>query len=297
MKLSMRIHRCLFTAAAFAVSASAIASAQYTYTNITIPGSTGTKAGGISNKDEIVGYYTTGSSDSPVYHGFWRTNDHPALLQYPYDDPKGAGVTEFYSINSGRMVVGAYQTAQPVTDGLYLNGGEYTTFNVPGQLATWINGISDVGELVGSCPTGSGGQVGWLYTHAGGFDVFSYPGASSTFVEAVSTNGTIVGGYNDSFNNVHGFMRAANGTFTTVDFPGNVGSYLTGISDTGLIAGTFWDDIGYHGFLLQSGVFTEIDVPGQFNTQLGQINKHGWFVGSYLTKHGKSIAFFAKPTK
>jgi hypothetical protein len=289
-----KLFRPMLAIAAIAICCSAVASAQYKFVKINIPESLSTWALGISNKNEIVGYYETGSTDSPLYHGFWRTNGRPPVLQYPIDDPSADGFTELTSIDSSRLVVGAYEPPGVTVYGLFLNGGSYFSYFVPGYNGTWANGISDSGLVVGVCAGPEPYSTAWAYTSRAGYRTFVPPGAVSAGATAANSAGEVVGWYSDG-SSVHGFLRDANENFTTLDYPGALSTYLTGISDTGVIAGYYYADF-YQGFLLQSGVYSTVNVPGQFNVELGQINKNGWFVGSYTTRKGKQIAFFAKPT-
>jgi hypothetical protein len=290
----LKLYRPMFAAAAIAVSCGAVASAQYKFVKIDIPGSLGTAAFGISNKNEIVGYYWTGSPDSPVYHGFLRTNGHPAVLVYPIDDPSAEGYTDLTSINSNGDVVGTYQATSVAMEGLLLEAGQFTTISVPGCTQTLLNGINDKGELVGSCPTSGGGVLAW-FGGPGGYSNFLPPGAVSSFALANNTAGDIAGSYFDGTTS-HGLVIHPDYHYTVLDYPGATGTYATGISDKDVVAGSYYINDSYYGFLYHAGKYTTVSIPGASNIQLGQINKNGWFVGSYTTRQGASVTFYAKPS-
>jgi hypothetical protein len=129
--------------AAIAVSTSAVASAQYDYTKINIPKSIFTQATGISNKGEIVGVYALVPDHVTQISGFWRTNDIPAIWQYPLTDPKAEQDTWVSAIDSGRIIVGNYDNLSGDNVGMFLNGGTYSDFGVTGCQSTFVNGIND----------------------------------------------------------------------------------------------------------------------------------------------------------
>jgi hypothetical protein len=300
MTTLQHINRSMLAMAVLAISGSAVASAQYKFTKIDIPKSIGTSALGISNKNEVVGQYVPFQSNQNL--GFWRTNDVPAIWHYPLSDPKGDGYyTGANSIDSGRIVVGAYETASSVNGisdvGMFLNGGTYFDFTVNGCRSTVVNGINDRGETAGSCflPT-SDDVIGWFSTRLTGVVTFRCPGSSETYAYAINNARSIVGLCVTS-SGEHGYLRDAQGNFVAIDFPNAYATFANGISDTGVISGTFQDSsMTHHGFIFSSGIFVQVDVPGASSTYVNQINKHGHFVGSYDDpKTGHGYGFLAKP--
>src|SRR5580698_10329681 len=93
--------RHLIAMVAIAISISAIASAQYTFIKVKVPGSSGTTVNGISNNNTIVGDYGTSSG----YYGFTynpTTNTWKTLI----NDPQGSAHTDATATNTERQVVG-----------------------------------------------------------------------------------------------------------------------------------------------------------------------------------------------
>ena len=82
--------------------------------------------------------------------------------------------------------------------------------------------------------------------------------------------------------------------FTTIDVPGATYSLAQGINDAGQIVGSFFDDSGFHGFLLDvDGSYTTLDEPGANQTEPHGINNVGVIAGLYYgpRRHG----FLATP--
>jgi hypothetical protein len=288
----------MLTMAAIALSTSAVASAQYKFIKINIPKSIAVNAIGISNKNEVVGNYVPAQTQQTS--GFWRTNDVPAIMQYPLEDPKGFGLyTSANSIDAGRIVVGSYQAqyeGQGIYIGMFLNGGTYFDFNVEGCTNTVVNGINDRGESTGTCQLPDNDVRGWLSTRTAGLATFDYPGADQTYASAINKARDVVGTYIVG-SSTHGYLRDAQGNFATIDFPGAYATYANGTSDAGIISGSFQDSsLVYHGFIYTFLDFIQVDVPGASRTVVNQINKHGNFVGSYDDpSNGHTYGFIAKP--
>ena len=303
MKMSMRIRRSMFAMAAFVISVSAIASAQYTFVKFKVPmtGSKFTAPQAISNKNEIVGTFEVSQLGRLVTLGFWRSNDHPAQWTY-LQDPSGDGhFTQANSINSSRVVVGDYTTSSTVIDGMVFSGGQYSTYDVSGCKRTYIDGINDHGDRTGDCLK-SGTYRGWLNRSKNGVTTFfTVPGAVNTYTTSVNSIDEVGGWYFDGAHN-HGYERVSSGGVTTIDFPGAVSTWVFGISDItstgkGWVSGTFEEaDGSFHGYLYSVGKFTQIEVPGSVTTSVTGVNKHGWFVGSYTDSQGHSFGFYAKPS-
>jgi hypothetical protein len=95
----------------------------------------------------------------------------------------------------------------------------YTTVDVPGAVATTLNGgPNPEGTNIGSY-TGTSGVTHGFVLKDGVFTTIDPPGSTSTTPNWISPQGTIVGGYNDASGVPHGFILEG-GQYTTVDFPG-----------------------------------------------------------------------------
>ena len=129
-----------------------IASSQFSA--ITLPSSfnaTMTTATGINNNSAISGFYVDAAGNT---HGFLDSNGNFTSL----DDPSGTN-TMLLGLNNNGQIVGSFTGANGVTDGLVysLQTNSWQTVNDPNSSATpafdvtgtTINGINDLGQLVG----------------------------------------------------------------------------------------------------------------------------------------------------
>lgn len=126
------------------------------FTAINLPASFNaieTTASGINNAGVISGFYV---DSNDVTHGFLDIGGTFKTL----DDPSGAGVnTSFFGLNDNGEVVGSYVDGSGATDGLTYNylTNTWATVNDPagsaipafGVSGTTINGVNDLGQLVG----------------------------------------------------------------------------------------------------------------------------------------------------
>jgi hypothetical protein len=84
------------------------------------------------------------------------------------------------------------------------------------------------------------------------------------------------------------------GSYTTLDVPGSGETDAFGINDAGQIVGSFFDDSGFHGFLLDvDGSYTTLDVPGANQTEAHGINNVGIIAGLYYGP--RRLGFLATP--
>jgi probable HAF family extracellular repeat protein len=82
------------------------------FITIAYPGASSTQATGVSDSDEVVGTYTTGSGNSAVTHGFTWKNGRFATV-----DISGASSTTVNGVNDEGDIVGFYTDASGNTDG------------------------------------------------------------------------------------------------------------------------------------------------------------------------------------
>ena len=145
--------------------------------------------------------------------------------------------------------------------GFLLNGGSFTTLDVPGATATAAFGINAAGQIVGQYADAGGRFHGFLLS-GGSFTTLDAPGATLTLALGINDAGQIVGEYEAS-GRIHGFLLNG-GTFTTIDPPGSTFTDALGINNAGQIVGLYSDAGGRtHGFLA-----TPVPEPGSL-TLLG----------------------------
>ncbi len=120
------------------------------FTAVSPAGSTASVATGINNAGAISGFATIGGNTEGFYINGSKTIDFEA---------PGSTNTMFFGLNNAGLVVGSYVDANGLTNGLVYNtaNGSYYTVNDPKASATpaftftgtTINGINDLGQLVG----------------------------------------------------------------------------------------------------------------------------------------------------
>lgn len=120
----------------------------------------------------------------------------------------------------------------------------FTTIDVPGALSTFLSGINNAGQIVGSSATVQG------FTAS---SILAAPSPPSTFrvprlpVPATSTTpARSWGAFFDSIG-THGFLNVG-GTTTTIDVPGaEPTTFASGINNADQIVGFFADPDGWGG--------------------------------------------------
>jgi len=234
-------------------------------TSLNYPSAIATRATGINNSGEIVGYY---EDSGGVFHGFTDIGGIFTSIDYP-----GASITQIFGVNSAGVLVGSFNGNAAFED----NQGVFSV--LPGTAA---EGINSVGQVVGN----SGGQ-GYLDT-GGTVTTLSDPSGTSTFAFGINNAGTIVGDYVSGTNN--GYVYSG-GVFTTLNVPGSSLTIIRGINNNGLLGGQYAQG-GTHGFLDNNGVFTTVDFPGAISTLILGVNDLGQAVGVYVDANGESFGFF-----
>jgi uncharacterized membrane protein len=149
--------------------------------------------------------------------------------------------SEAWAIDNNGDVAGLYYDSNFVVHGFLYSGGVYTTIDSPGDADTYVFGMNDNGEIVGSASTNG------MFRYEVATQTFTYltcPGLSGTAPYGINDNGDIVGD--------PGFKLTAKGC-EIIDFRGNQVDSIWGISMRGEIVGT--------NFTLIDGIFTELVIP------------------------------------
>lgn len=191
----------------------------------------------------------------------------------------------------------------------------FTTIDVPGASNTWVTGINDARQMVGTFHDSAWLSHGFLLS-GGTFTTIDVPLAGclpscppyETEAAGINTAGQIVGGYDLGYwifgmYFMHGFLLSG-GKYTTIDVPGAFATQAAGVNDSSLVVGAFVDppyltDMlvsvsgASHGFLLSGGTFTKIEPQGAIESGASGINSTrqvvGWFSDSVGT-HGFLLA-------
>jgi probable HAF family extracellular repeat protein len=274
-------------ALALALSCPGIASAQFNFTTIDVPDSTGTAANANSTH-EVVGSFDDADGNT---HGFVLSKG-----TYTQIDVPGASLTIVNGINAKGELVGTYVVGEGLPHTFLLSKGVFTAPLEPlGAIRSQAGTINAQGQVVGTYRDAvqPGRRKGFLWSK-GVFTTFNVPGDApgGTTVFSINERGQIVGSYLGTDGNRHGFVLS-DGVYTTIDVPGAVLTAAEAISDAGELVGFFVDaDGATHGFLLsKKGVLTQVDVPGATLTEVFGINAKGEIVGVYTDSTGIDHGF------
>ena len=134
--------------------------------------------------------------------------------------------------------------------GLLNSSGEVTPVFAPQADFTYVRGINNLGQIIGTYNPLQSWQ-GFIETD-GAFVNIDVPGSEgSTTPNAVNDLGQVVGTYWDTIG-AHGFLYD-HGSYTTIDVPDSIYVEPTGISDGGEIVGRYILAVGSsaveHGFI------------------------------------------------
>jgi hypothetical protein len=115
--------------------------------NIDFPNAASTTTAAINNADEIAGFYTDSAGE---IHGFLDKNGVFTNIDPPGVTPTGE--TELLGLNDQGLAVGFYKlTANDTLHGLIFDSvhDTFTTLDPNGSMGTTLNGINDLGDIVG----------------------------------------------------------------------------------------------------------------------------------------------------
>ncbi|HEX4835699.1 MAG TPA: hypothetical protein VFW01_05125 [bacterium] len=244
---------------------------------------------------------TTSTGSTQVVGYFWDTvsTPHSYLLTYLSTGATWSAInatgaygtwTFATGVNSTGQITGYYYAYDPVAftfraHGFVQTGGSTSSFDVPGAVDTFGNGISSGGQVAGSYSDAKGthafvrGATGTSYT------TFDAPGAvNGTVAAGVNDTGMIVGYYYDAVLCPHGFLRSLSGsTYTQIDITGATCTSANAINGSGQIAGHFFNSTGVHGFLRSAaGSIATIDYPLSSGTIINALNDSGQIAGEYM---------------
>lgn len=181
----------------------------------------------------------------------------PCLAQFNYAsiDVPGAMATVARGINNSGEVVGYYQTTacsnydlnvpNCSTEGFTFINNTYTTITVPNSTSTTVNGVNDLGDLVGFYTQADGTRHGFVWYHTGVIETVDNPGSAYTTVPmGINKTGTVVGGVwgigaTGTF--AEGGWQWTNGQFSVMNPGGAVNGTccqsVNGISNNGILEG------------------------------------------------------------
>jgi uncharacterized membrane protein len=250
------------------------------YTALNVPGTSWTKATGINDQGQVVGFYgvcagsTLNSCMSSSGGGTLQGSFIYSGGTYTIFPTSGA---TFFGINNSGVVVGQLQ------GGFIWNNGTYTILNDPlATDGTAVRGINDAGQVVGNYGDNSG-QHAYIY-NGSSFSTLDIPAGAQPW--GINNRGEVSGLYYSPSVGVppfiHGFLYS-NGTFIILDDPAaGRATVATGINDHSQVVG-YYDDYPHHGFIYSNGTYVTLDDPlaGPNGTAAMGINNRGDVVGFY----------------
>src|SRR5258708_8841837 len=112
----------------------------------------------INERGDIVGIFL---DSNLVSRGFVRFSN--GSFSAPIVDPNDTvGFTEGRGINNSGTVCGDYIGSDGNNHGVFLSGGTFTGYDVPGAVSTTVLGINDVADFTGSFSYGRGIFQGYV---------------------------------------------------------------------------------------------------------------------------------------
>jgi catechol 2,3-dioxygenase-like lactoylglutathione lyase family enzyme len=220
----------------------------------------GTEVADINSEGTIVGLWIDSNN---VFHGFFRSR-LGALTSF--DAPNaGTGLDQGTSPSTGTALSPLGVSTGQDTDGKGIihgyvrqRAGAITSFDPPGSIITFAEGINPEGVIVGTFGDNNSVFHGFVRNVNGAITSFDVPGALlNTNAKDITLFGVITGLWNDSNNVYHGFIRYPNAAILKFDVPG-AGSVPGSAQGTLPIAINFWGEIVgeiqdssnvYHGFV------------------------------------------------
>jgi len=203
-----------------------------TVTTYDDPNGTGTQGYGINTQGDIVGWYTTTSTEEP--QGFLYKSG-----VFTDVGPSGELSTEATGINDAGDMVGVYTDSSGVEHGWLWNGTAYKTFDVSGVEATIGWGINNNNLITLYVINDSGLYDAYSTTDLTTFTNIDVPGATQSVAHAANNRGDIVMTWFDSSSEAHGAVLHS-GNYTTFDDPNSPGDTRgDGIDTKGVVVGRY----------------------------------------------------------
>jgi hypothetical protein len=204
-------------------------------------------AAGMDNAGDVVGIWT--DTDGRT-HGFERQADGKiAEINDPSaSDVENAGTAVEGISPDGTVIVGGYYDSTLALHGFLLEGGRFTTYDVPGAADTELT-FYDHGTYGGYYLSSTGAMFGFyvkcgeLYTVAAPGEA-NPPAGSGTELVGISADGTLFGDVFPAAAPIYAFSLA-DGTYTTIKDPNQVGTTgldgtaVNGANATGVVVGGY----------------------------------------------------------
>ena len=214
---------------------------------------------------------------------------HPPSTVLLYNITDLGGFFWATGINNMGQVVGF--TSSGGYHGVIYSNGKFTDIGVlPGDAASYANGINDTGQVVGESTNINNSYRAFLYSNGTMTNLGTLGGASIS-PTGINHSGQIVG---FSYGNRHAFLYSKGKMTDLGTPPGYVSSQATSINNSGQVIGTCAPISGpTHAFIYSGGIMTDIGtLPGGSVSYAIGINDSGQVVGySDVNSYGLSHAF------
>jgi hypothetical protein len=183
-------------------------------------------ASGMDNAGDVVGTWLDTDGRN---HGFERQADGKIT---EINDPSASDVNNAGTVvegmsADGTVIVGGYYDSNLALHGFLLEGGKFTTYDVPGAAGTEVS-LYDHGTYGGYYVSSSGALFGF-YVKGGNLHTVAAPGEANppagfgTELTGISANGTLFGDAFPAGKPIYAFSLA-DGTYSTIKDPNQVGT-------------------------------------------------------------------------
>jgi probable HAF family extracellular repeat protein len=164
---------------------------------------------------------------------------------------------------------------------------------VPHQPQTYVLGVNNAGDVVGTA--GSGASVTKAFKmHNGRFTVIQVPGESSNETASGINNLGVIATYS-----IDGIDSSAyeyrQGRSKKLIVPGASGTEALGINDGGIVVGVYFVSSSCYGFAFNRGKYVSFGYPGAVCTGGEAINASGQIVGQYSLDNQTWHGFVTSP--
>lgn len=168
------------------------------FTSFHYYGANKTHAGGINDKNHIVGHIDDG------LQGFFYDSVAQTFDFFVY--PGGVLHTRPSGINNNGTIAGLYLDGNNIWHGFLKEGEVFTSVDYPGALNTYLIGINNHGEIVGNYDYNANGRRYSFIYKDGVFRMLDIPGYKNIQARGITDDGRIVGRATDAEGNSHGFL-------------------------------------------------------------------------------------------
>jgi hypothetical protein len=272
---------------------------------------------GISNQDQIAGYFGSGAQGHPNV-GYLLAGS-AAAPRFTRENVPGAVQTQVTGLNDRGVTVGFWSgqnTASQMNDnfGFYAMGGQFHTVNFPTMnnarpAADQLLGVNDEDVAVGFYTNGQGVSRGFEYSlRSHRFRRVLLPGLRnlsahvSETATAINNRGDVAGFYSVGSGKTRSFLKTAGGRVFRLAYPGASATQAFGVNDWREVVGTYQTGSGMNaksfGFIWtrQGGVRTVDDPLGRGATTINGVNDLGELVGFYTDAAGNTDGLLWAPS-